>query len=191
MHRWLPLGLILILLIAFRVLGSAFPETFPNFQPIAALFFCGAFLATGWRGFVIAFTAWVVTYPVPALFQGFNLLGSPAVFLTTLAAFTVVFVMGKFLTQRSLPVALFGSVGAAVVFHLITNGAAWLGDPRYAKTLTGLTQSLWTGLPGDPLPSWVFLRNLVAANFLFTAVFLSARIFLPKPVEYSKLHPAR
>jgi len=191
MHRWLPLGLVLVLLIAFRVLGSAFPETIPNFQPIAALFFCGAFLAAGWRGFAIAFAAWLITYPVPAFFQGLNILGTPAVFATTLGAFVVMFLIGKSLAQRSVPLVLLGSVGAAVVFHLITNGAAWLGDPRYAKTLTGLTQSLWTGSPGDPLPSWIFLRNLVAANFLFTTVFLSARILLPKPVEISKLHPAR
>lgn len=191
MHRWLPLGLILVLLIAFRILGSAFPEAIPNFQPMAALFFCGAFLAAGWRGFAVAFAAWLVTYPVPAFFQGLDILGTPAIFITTLAAFIIMFLAGRSFAKRAGPVVILGSVGAAVIFHLITNGAAWLGDPRYAKTLTGLTQSLWTGLPGDPLPSWIFLRNLVAANFLFTAVFLSARILLPKPVEISNLHPAR
>ena len=71
-------------------------------------------------------------------------------------------------------------MAAALTFHLITNGAAWLGDPRYAKTLTGLAQSFWTGAPGDVLPSWVFLRNLTAANVLFTGLFLASRLSLPK-----------
>ena len=53
MNRLLPMALILILLVAFRIIGSAFPETLPNFQPLAALFFCGALMAKGWRAWVI------------------------------------------------------------------------------------------------------------------------------------------
>jgi len=70
-------------------------------------------------------------------------------------------------------------VAAALMFHLITNGAAWIGDPRYAKTPDGLIQSLWTGPAGSALPSWVFLRNMMAANLLFTAIFLSTRFVIP------------
>lgn len=175
MHRYLPLCLIVGLLIAFRALGSAFPETLPNFQPLTALFFCGALLAPGWRGFAIPLGVWAVTYPL-----GVGHASSPAVFLTTLLAITATFFLGKSLSTRGIPTLLLGSAAAALTFHLITNGAAWLGDPRYAKTLGGLVQSLWTGAPGDVLPSWVFLRNMAAANVLFTGVFLASRLSLPK-----------
>jgi hypothetical protein len=175
MQRYLPLCLIAGLLIAFRVVGSAFPETLPNFQPLAALFFCGALLAPGWRGFAIPLGVWAVTFPM-----GVGHTSNPALFLTTLVAIIAVFFLGKSLSTRSVPTFLLGSVAAALSFHLITNGAAWLGDPRYAKTLTGLAQSLWTGAPGDVLPSWVFLRNLTAANVLFTGIFLVSRLSLPK-----------
>jgi hypothetical protein len=74
---------------------------------------------------------------------------------------------------------LLGSVAATLVFHLITNSAAWLADPRYAKSLVGLWQSLWTGAPGDALPSWVFLRNLAVANLIFTAAHLLAMLRVP------------
>jgi hypothetical protein len=68
----------------------------------------------------------------------------------------------------------------------VTNGAAWIGSPLYPKSPLGLWQSLWAGPTGSPIPSWIFLRNMTAANLLFTAVFLSARFalprFSPKPV---------
>lgn len=189
MTRYLPLCIIVGLLIVFRALGSAFPETLPNFQPLAALFFCGALLATGWRGFAIPLGVWAVTYPL-----GIGHTSSPAVFLTTLIALTLVFFLGKKISNRGMSTLLVGSIAAAITFHLVTNGAAWLGDPRYAKSLGGFWQSMWTGAPGDVLPSWIFLRNMTAANLIFTSVFLTARIRLPKATAaipapaYAKSH---
>jgi hypothetical protein len=174
MKRYLPIILIVCLLITFRVLGSAFPNALPNFQPLAAVFFCGALLAPGWRGFAIPLGVWAVTFPL-----GFGHTGSPAVFLTTLLAFAVIFFFGKSLSTKGIPSFLLGSVGAAAIFHGITCVAAWIGDPAYAKSLTGLWGSLWTGYP-YPVPSWVFLRNLAAANMLFTGLFVLARFRLPK-----------
>jgi hypothetical protein len=174
MHRYLPLVLIVGLLIAFRVIGSTFAETLPNFQPLAALFFCGAMLAPGWRGFAIPLGIWAITYPM-----GLGHTSSPAVFLTTLLAILAIFFLGKSLSGRNIPTLLAGSAAAALVFHLITCGAAWLGDPLYAKTLTGLYQSVWAGPAASEIPSWIFLRNLTAANVLFTALFLVSRLSLP------------
>ena len=175
MNRYLPLTLIVGLLIAFRVLGGVLPDTQPNFQPVTALFFCGALLAKGWRGFAIPFGIWAVTYPFA---QG--PIGDLAVFITTLIALTITFFLGKAFSRYGIPSLLFGSIAAAVLFHFITNSAAWIGDPLYEKSIVGLWQSLWTGPPGSPLPSWVFLRNLAAANLLFTGIFAGAQLRLPK-----------
>ncbi len=180
MHRTLPLLLILGLLIVFRALGAAFPDTMPNFQPLAAIFFCGALLAGTWRGFAIPLLAWVVSYPLPLIFMHESPVTDPGFILPTLIAFAVTFGIGKSLATRSVATLLVGALTAALTFHLITNGAAWLLDPRYAKSLSGLTQSLWTGATGAPLPTWVFLRNFAAANLLFTGICLSARICLPQ-----------
>lgn len=176
MRRHLPLCLIVALLIAFRVVGSAFPQTLPNFQPLAALFFCGALLATGWRGLAIPLGVWAATFPL-----GVGHTANPLDFATTLAALALTFFLGKSLATQRGPVLVAGSALAALAFHLVTCGAAWLGDPLYAKTLAGLHQSVWAGPPGSDLPSWVFLRNLVAANALFTAIFVLARRGLPQP----------
>lgn len=185
MHRYLPLVLIVALLIAFRAIGSHFAETLPNFQPLAALFFCGALLAPGWRGFALPLGIWAITFPM-----GVGHTSSPAVFLTTLLAIIAVFFLGKSLSNRNFPTLLAGSAVGALVFHLITCGASWLGDPLYAKTLTGLYQSVWAGPEGSGIPSWIFLRNLTAANVLFTGLFLLSRMSLPSIARVPAPAPA-
>jgi hypothetical protein len=174
MNRYLPLVLIVGLLLAFRIIGSAFPESLPNFQPLAAVFFCGALLAPGWRGFAIPFGIWAITFPL-----GVGHVANPLDFASTLLALVMIYLMGKVLTHRGIPVMLLGSAAAAVVFHLVTCGAAWITDPLYSKNLEGLFQSVWSGPVASKVPSWIFLRNLTAANVLFTAIFAIAQLRLP------------
>jgi hypothetical protein len=185
MKRYLPVCLIVCLLIAFRIIGSTFSDTLPNFQPLAALFFCGALLAPGWRGFAIPLGIWAVTFPM-----GIGHTSSPALFLTTLLGITAVFLIGKSLANRSMPTLLVGSAAGALAFHLITCVAAWLGDPIYAKNLLGLYQSVWAGPAISEIPSWIFLRNLAAANVLFTGLFLVSRMSLPKVHAPAAAEPA-
>jgi hypothetical protein len=175
MKRYLPLCLLIGLMVLFRTLGSVMPETQPNFQPLVALFFCGALLAPGWLGFALPFGVWAITYPL-----GVGPVSDASIFLTTLFALSVMFFMGKAVSKSSIPTILIGSLVASLSFHLITNGIAWLADPMYQKSLTGLWQSLWTGPVGSTLPSWVFLRNLSAANLLFTSIFVCAQLRLPQ-----------
>ena len=171
MKRYLPACVALVSLLGLRALGSAFPEALPNFQPLAALWFCGVLLAPGWRGAVMPALVWAASFPL-----GSGHPGGPGLFLTTLTAFAVVFGLGGLLARRGAAVFLAGSLGAALLFHLITCAAAWVVDPLYPKSAEGLWQSVWTGPVGSPLPSWVFLRNLAAANLLFTGALLLARL---------------
>jgi hypothetical protein len=180
MNRLLPTALIVLLLIAFRIVGSAFPETLPNFQPLAALFFCGALMAKGWRGWAIPLAAWALTYPAPTILSGNSGYLVPAEILTTGVAFAATFFIGKKFSEAGFTALLGGSLAAALAFHLITNGAAWIGSPMYPKSPLGLWQSIWAGPSGSAIPSWVFLRNMACANLLFTTVFLSARFALPR-----------
>ncbi len=176
MPRHLPLILIVGLMIAFRLIGCL-PDAPQNFQPLAALFFCGALLAPGWRGFVIPFAIWAVTYPFAK-----GPITDPAIILTTLVGLVSVFFVGKCFDKKGILKILLGSVVASVLFHLITNGAAWVGDPMYQKNLTGFWQSVWAGPAGSPMPSWVFLRNFTAANLIFTSIFALAQLRFAKPI---------
>ncbi len=175
MHRYLPSALLIGLLIIFRIVSGMMPENQPNFQPLVALFFCGALVSQGWRGFAIPFGIWAVTYPF-----AIGPVTEVSIFLTTLLALTATYFIGKALSSRGVSALLLGSLISAITFHLITNGVAWLGDPMYAKTTNGLIQSLWTGPAGSKIPSWVFLRNFAAANVLFTGIFVCARLRMPK-----------
>ncbi len=180
MQRYLPLVCFVILIVAFRWLGSAFSEMFPNFQPLAALFFCGAMMTKGWRSWAIPFSVWLVTYPLPAILMNNSSYLNLGGVVTTAAAFVVVYFIGKSMSSSHLAITLSGSVVSALVFHLITNLVAWFGSPLYPQSMEGIIQSIWTGPVGSPIPSWVFLRNMVAANLLFTAIFLCTRFALPK-----------
>lgn len=191
MNRYLPLALVALLIVAFRFVGSMFPEALPNFQPLSALFFCGALMAKDWRAWVIPLVAWLVTYPAPAIIAGDFSYLDPGVIITTAIAFTAVFFLGKSLSGKGFAVSLAGAVVAALVFHLITNTAAWIGSPMYPKNLSGIMQSLWSGPVGSPIPSWVFLRNMAAANLMFTAVFLSASLAVPRFSVEPKVSAAR
>jgi len=191
MNRWLPLVLLFGLAAAFRVFGLLVPEAVPNFQPLAALFFCGALLIPGWAGFAAPAAVWSLTYLLPMTLQGHSPFDGTPVFMITLLSFAAVFLLGKRLSQNGAPTLLLGSLAGALLFHLLTNGVIWLGSPFYAKSAAGLWQSLWTGPPGAAIPSWVFLRNLAAANLLFTSLVLLARFRLPAAVRADRPSLAR
>jgi hypothetical protein len=65
------------------------------------------------------------------------------------------------------------SIGASIVFYVITNAFSWLSDPGYAKTVGGLWQALTIGLPQyAATPTWMFFRNSLLSDFFFTFVFV-------------------
>ena len=75
------------------------------------------------------------------------------------------------------------SIAASVVFYGITNLFSWLTDPGYVKDFAGLIQALTVGLPQySATPSWMFFRNSVLSDLIFTAVFvLLMRAQSPRP----------
>jgi len=173
---WLISSLMLVLLVAFRCLGAAFPLELANFSPLPALFLCAVIALRGASCWIVPVVAWVLSAPIANLMQGYPAFAHFGSTLIPLATLAVIALAARPLRGKLGPAGLLGAgLVAALLFHLVTNGIAWLADPRYAKTATGLVQSLWTGLPGDPLPSWVFLRNLAVANLVFTALLLLAR----------------
>ena len=56
---------------------------------------------------------------------------------------------------------------------LVTNTAAWLQNPEYAKTLAGWIQALTTGIPRFP-PTWMFFWKTLLSTGLFTGLFVGA-----------------
>jgi hypothetical protein len=60
-----------------------------------------------------------------------------------------------------------------VVALRVTTGLLWLTDPGYVKNFVGLIQAFTVGLPQyGATPSWMFFRNSLLSDLIFTAVFV-------------------
>jgi hypothetical protein len=75
--------------------------------------------------------------------------------------------------RASLKTLLPASILASIIFYALTNVFSWLSDPGYAKNFAGLIQALTVGLPQySATPTWMFFRNALVSNFLFTLLFV-------------------
>lgn len=170
MRNALPFLVFLVVLGSARVFGSLFPDNLANLQPLGALFFCGTALF-GWRGLILPLAAWMITYPVTSAIQGQSI---EVEWLSPLLGFAAMAGLAVWFREASSGKVFFGSLFSAVAFYFITNCLSWAFDPLYApKNPATLLQALWTGIPGYP-PTWMFFRNAMLGQGLFTLVFLIA-----------------
>ncbi|HCP90932.1 MAG TPA: hypothetical protein DIT76_02605, partial [Spartobacteria bacterium] len=94
-------------------------------------------------------------------------------------ALALVGFIGFLLRNRvSLKTLLPASILGSTIFYAITNTFAWLTDPGYAKNFAGLIQALTVGLPQySSTPSWMFFRNSLLSDLLFTLLFVVCMSF--------------
>ena len=59
-RAFLPLALLAILVIAFRLLGASFAEKLPNFQPLMALVLCSFVFLKGAQRWILPLAAWII-----------------------------------------------------------------------------------------------------------------------------------
>lgn len=178
MQRWIPAILMVLLLVGFRVLGSTMPETLPNFQPLPALLLCGMIFLNGTQRWLVPMIAWLVTDPLTSLLQHYPILGWHHLEIALGLAATVA--IGLRVRRSPTWLNLLGGAAlSALAFYFVTNTVSFFVDPLYPKTLTGFVQAQWTGPDAAGYgPTWLFLRNLLAANLLFTGLFgLAFRTF--------------
>ncbi len=144
-----------------------------NFSPLASIVLCGALFFP---------KKWAVAVPLVILVISDVILNAfayhaPLLSWEILPRYIVLGGIGFLAFRhrvrlRSNSTQILGSslVGSAI-FYLVTNAASWVGDPAYFKTVNGLVQSLTIGVEGYP-PSYLFLRNSLASDLLFTGLFL-------------------
>ncbi|MFT5188932.1 MAG: hypothetical protein ACI957_001955 [Verrucomicrobiales bacterium] len=171
-------------------------ESLVNIAPITAMALCfGLFSNRSAWGFALAFvglflsdvfvTALVVHGDPTLSFAG--LLFSPVVGLRYLvygAFFGIAWLLHK---RRSSALALVITPLATGTFYIVMNTVAWISSMppfAYAKTFAGWWQSQTIGLPipGAP-PSYLFLRNAMVGDALFTILFLALVVWVPKKVS--------
>jgi hypothetical protein len=172
----IPAFLLIVAAVAYRIVtGFAITSGttwLSNFAPMAAIALCGA---------VYFPTRYKFTVPLVALFISDIVLNfhysAPTLDPLIGCRYLALIVVGLFgwaLAHRAswktlLPASLAGSV----LFYVITNAFAWLSDPGYTKNFAGLIQAFTIGLPQySATPSWMFFRNSLLSDLLFTGLFI-------------------
>lgn len=98
-----------------------------------------------------------------AYYEGFVWFSNPFVFLSFLAIAGLGFIALK----KVSPVRLFGaSLGASVLFFLVSNFGVWLEGTTYPMNTSGLITCYAAGLP--------FFRNTMLGDLLFTGAMFGA-----------------
>ncbi len=67
---------------------------------------------------------------------------------------------------------LLATVAGSTLFYVATNTLTWCGSSGYPQNVAGLWQSLTVGLPGYA-PSYVFYRNGLVSDLLYSMVFVA------------------
>lgn len=172
----IPALLLIIAAVLFRLVTGLFGDSHSigwlNFAPIAAIALCAAAYFPRKYKFTVPMIALLISDIVLNAHYGFSLL-SPFV-LSHYIGFAIVGCLGLLLQRRaSWKTLLPASAAASLIFYVITNSVSWIYDPGYAKNFAGLIQSLTVGLPQySATPSWMFFRNSVVSDVLFTLLFV-------------------
>ena len=99
------------------------------------------------------------------------------------ACFAAALGVGAFVARRRTALnVISGVLGCSVLFYLVSNSAAWLGDAYYTKTVAGWWQAMTVGHIEFPPTLW-FFRNTLVGDLLFTGAFalVMARAAVTKP----------
>jgi hypothetical protein len=166
--------------IVYRLASGTHPEALPNISPMIAVALVGSmYLPRAW-GWLITPVAFVVT---ELAFLATNYRAAGFTLSWSMVAFLVFYMLvgglGLALARnKSLLKIVAGSILCSVVFYVVANTFAWLGNsspmssPSYLPTLSGWWQANTVGLPGWQ-PTWTFLRNGVLGDLFFAGVLLA------------------
>lgn len=165
---------------------SRWPGLMPgNFSAVYAIAFCaGVFLKGPMRWWLplvtllisdlaINFHYWTDYRANPKAYAEPIKLFQPYLLANYLGYGVLVWLGTRFKPQARWFKLVGGGILGALLFYLLSNTAAWLSSPGYAKSLAGWVQALTVGLPGYP-PTWMFLLKTLTGTGLFTGLFVGA-----------------
>ncbi len=150
----------------------------PNFTPIAAIaLFGGAYLNRKYLAYFV---------PIAALFISDIIIGFHGTMIAVYLCFAITVTIGLVIRSRlSAGTIVLGSLSSSVLFFLITNFAAWLGNPLYPQNFTGLMESYLAGLVffnNSSIGISFFVNELLGGlfyNLLFFGAFYLAKVRFP------------
>lgn len=157
---------IALTLIAFAILARLLPHP-PNFAPLAAIALLG--------GAVLP-RRWALTVPVVAMMASDILIGLHPLIFYTWGSFAAIAFLSHYVLRKQNPLLLVtASIGASILFYVVTNFGVWAEGRLYAHTLEGLVQCYYNALP--------FFRNTLLGDLVFTGVLFGAFAFAYRTVS--------
>lgn len=172
----IPAFLLVILAVAYRIVTGMMihsgTDWLSNFAPFAAIALCGAVYFPRPLKFALPLGALLLSDIV--LNQHYNAPLFTTLMICRYLALGLIGLLGLALQDRpSFKTMLPASIAASTLFYVVTCVFAWISDPGYAKGLSGLIQSLTVGLANySTTPSWMFFRNSLLSDLVFTFVFV-------------------
>lgn len=189
----IPALLLVLSVVIYRtatglLIQSGASPALSNFAPIAAIALCSAAFLP--RGYKLALPLATLFLSDLILDQCYGVALFTPLMLCRYGALVLVGLLGWALQNKaSWRTMLPASLAASTFFYLVTNAFSWLTDPGYVKSFGGLFQALTIGLPEySATPSWIFFRNSLLSDLLFTAAFLLClRVGFRRPRTHSVL----
>ena len=149
-----------------------------NFAPLAAIALCGAVYFPTKLKFALPLAALFVSDIVLNMHYSAPLL-APEIVCRYLALGLVGWLGLALANNPSWKTLLPASLAGSTLFYFITNVFSWLSEPGYVKNFAGLIQALTIGLPQySATPTWMFFRNSVVSDLLFTGLFVLCMSFV-------------
>lgn len=152
------LGLaIATMLISFAVISRVLPHP-ANFAPIAAVaLFGGAIMPR----------RWAVSLPLIVMIVSDLIIGLHPLVMFTWGSFAVIALISSYRFKKvSTSNVLYGSLGASILFFVVSNFGVWVEGRLYTRTLEGLAQCYVNALP--------FFRNTLAGDLVYVGLLFGA-----------------
>ena len=171
MKQKVRIGLPLVLMLVFAI--TRWPGLMPpSFSAAYGLTFCAGVYFSGRLVWLPLATLLVSDVVINLFYYHTEPFNDYMVF--NYLSYGGIFLLGRtFGPGRSWLALLGGGLLGAILFYLITNTAAWMQNPEYARSLVGWIQALTLGTPGWP-HTWEFFRNTISSGGLFTGLFVGA-----------------
>ena len=192
----IPALLLVFLTVLYRIASALIVQNggsawLSNFAPLAAIALCSAIYFPRKYKFTVPFAALLLSDLLLDVFYRASFF-SPEV-LCRYFAFALVGLLGLAISRRpSLKTVVPASLAGSVLFYAITNAFSWLSDPGYLKNFAGLITSLSVGLPQySATPTWMFFRNSLVSDLLFTLLFVTCMSFSRRPAAFPASAAAR
>jgi Family of unknown function (DUF6580) len=192
----IPALLLVFLAVVYRIASAVIVQNggsawLSNFAPLAAIALCSAIYFPRKYKFTVPFAALLLSDLVLDAYYRASFF-APEV-LCRYFAFALVGLLGLAISRRPrLQTVLPASLAGSVLFYAITNAFSWLSDPGYLKNLAGLITSLSVGLPQySATPTWMFFRNSLVSDLLFTLLFVACMSFGRRSTALPAVAPAR